>query len=279
MLLIKFLRQSILNDYETCAYMAYVNWGDVGGIGVKDTEEVKNKYAETGIIFHEVMEHQGLQMQNGIVVPLSELHNLLEEKINNVDTALFESLEEIEQYRISLHEQLDWAYQNACCEFVKPLAVEYNFQLEGMLSDCLPFLGTIDRITGDMSKKSVVLEDWKTGKVYTKKELENNIQATIYSLAFCAIHGFMPEEFKFYFTKHKKIKTIKITPDFLKKGTERILSNWFKIKNKEFTPNCTNKYFCKNFCNTKQMCPNFKKKSGWNNVGFDNPYDHINKNL
>lgn len=266
----KKLRMTMLGDYERCPYLCKVNWGEVGDVGKVDKEgSSHNKYSEFGIIFHEVMEHHALAKMEGTILPVEVLHELLDEKLKTFDLELLDNPEEFEDWRTSLHEQIDWGYETATLPHTNVIGAEVTFDLDDLIKDCLPFTGTIDRIVGDLSKKEVFLEDWKTGKVYTKKELSNNIQATVYSLAFYKMFGFMPEEFRFYFTKHKKVKVIKITPDFIKRGVERILVNWYNINNGDFSPNTSNKYFCKNFCSINKECPTRKRVTtvGWENVG------------
>lgn len=268
----KTLRQSALNTFELCMYKGLKEWGDVGQTGLQDEQDLTNKYATIGIIFHEVMELWGNEKIQGTSVTLPVLHNIIDEKLNDVDVSLFTDKEEIEKYRESLHEQLDWAYEKASLEFITPIGVEVSFK-QDVLPGTLPVTGTIDLVTGDLDKKEVSLCDWKTGKTYTKKELESNIQATLYSLAFYKMFGFLPEQFIFYFSKTKKVKIIKITPDFIKKGTERILATWYKITEGDFVPNCTNRYFCKNFCTIYKECPKYKKSitgTSWDNIGKDN---------
>lgn len=265
----KTIRQSSLNAFELCMFKGYNEYGDIGQTGKADEEELTNKYARVGIVFHEVMEYWGINKMKGKSVNLNSLHELLDTKLDNEDKSLFDDEIEIEKYRTSLHEQLDWTYEKCLCETVSPLGVEVTFALDDLLPDFLPVTGTIDRIDGNMDSKEVRLGDYKTGKVYTKKELSSNIQATLYSLAFYKMFGFLPKAFDFYFTKHKKVKTIQITPEFLKNGTERILSIWYKIKQGEFKPTCENKYFCKNFCNSYSECPKFKKiktNSSWDKI-------------
>lgn len=266
----KKLRMTILGDFEKCGHLCKVNWGEVGMEGLVDKQgSSQNKYSQMGIIFHEVMEFHAVKHMEDINVSRETLHELLDEKLKTFDMELLDAPEELEEWKNSLHEQIDWAYYEGCLEYSNVIGAEVTFNLDGLIDGIeLPFTGTIDRITGNLDKKEVDLNDWKTGKVYTKKELNNNIQATVYSLAFYRQFGFLPETFRFYFTKHKKIKEIRITPDFLERGIERILTNWYKIKNNEFVPNTSNKYFCKNFCSIRNDCPTQKrvKTTGWEMV-------------
>lgn len=266
----KQLRQSQLKDYEICDFLGYTNWGEIGSTGLCDEQEFTNKYAQTGIKFHEVCEYWGINKMNGVNIPISDLHILLDEKIDSIDETLFSDKEDLEKYRLSLHQQLDWMYDNALFEHITPIGVEVTFKDIELFEGVIPFTGTIDRISGSLEQKRIRLEDYKTGKTYTKKELSNNLQVTIYSLAFRKMFGFLPEEFVFYFSKTKKTKVVKVTPDFLKQGVERLLSIYLKIQNGEKTPNCTNRYFCRNFCNLFNQCPKYAKRKlgkSWDNVG------------
>lgn len=263
------LRQSILKDYELCTFLGEDNWGKPNSTGRADEEELTNKYAMTGIIFHEVCEEWGRAKMLGTNLDLDYLHGVLDYKINNLDETLFNGEEEIEKYRVSLHEQLEWTYLNCLFNEVTPLAVELKFSGISVFEGLLPFCGTIDRVIGNVELQNVTLEDYKTGKVYTKNELKSNIQACIYSLAFYNQFGFMPKEFVFYFTKHKKIKRIQITEEFIKESTNRILALWHKIINSKGEADGSNAYFCKNFCSSLDRCPKFNKNNAtksWDNV-------------
>lgn len=265
------MRQSAINTYEKCMYKGLIEWGDIGSTGRADEEELTNKYARVGIIFHEVMEYWGKNKLKDIDVPVDDLHKMLDTKLDEEDKDLFESEAEIEKYRVSLHEQLEWTKDACKLSEIRPLGVEVTFNIDDIFTDFIKCTGTIDRIDGNMKEKRIRLGDYKTGKVYTKKELTNNIQATLYSLAFYKQFGFMPEAFDFYFTKFKKVKTIMITPEFIKEGTLRIMDIWYKIKLKQFEPNCSSVYFCKNFCDIykRKECPKFKKtahNNAWDNI-------------
>lgn len=265
------MRMSALKDFETCPFMYRTLWGELGEAGRVETEESPtNKYAQYGIIFHEVMEKHALSKMNDTPLSLEQLHKILDEKLKEFDLSLVKDEEEHLEWSKSLHEQLDWGYESETMWATNVIGTEVTFKLDDLITGVtLPFKGTMDRITGDLDKKEVSIKDWKTGKVFTRKELSNNIQATVYSLAFYRMFGFLPKEFVFIFTKHKKTKTIQITPDFLERGIERVLTNWYKISNGECTPNTSNKFFCKNFCSVSKECPSNKRveKKGWENVG------------
>lgn len=261
------LRQSALGDYERCSFLGADLWGTIGNPEVNKSDQVRNKYNETGIIFHEVMEYWGVNAIKGNRCSLEELHELLESKMQESPEEYYD-VGEKEKYIESLHEQLEWAWEQCLLDTLTPIGVEVTFDISDVIEGVIPVTGTIDRISGDLKNKQVRLEDYKTGKVYTKKELSSNMQACLYSLAFYKQFGFLPEEFVFYFTKFKKIKVVKITPDFLKEGMARILAVYQKIKDGDTKPDNTNRYFCNHFCESKKRCPLFQKKNNsWDKVG------------
>ena len=265
------LRMSSLKDFETCPFMYRTLWGEIGEAGRVELEpSPTNKYASYGVIFHEVMEAHALSKMEGTPLSIEQLHGLLNEKLETFDLSLLDNEEEHLEWSKSLHDQLAWGYEIDTMWATNVIGAEVTFKLDNLIDGIdIPMKGTMDRITGDLDKKEVSIKDWKTGKVYTKNELSDNIQATIYSLAFYRMFGFLPKEFIFFFTKHKKVKTIQITPDFLERGIARILKNWNNIIQGERTPNTRNKYFCKHFCAVKDECPSMKRvqKKGWEKIG------------
>lgn len=262
----KSIRQTILNEYKRCSYMCKLNWGETYEEGKCEVEGGEtNKYALVGIALHEVMEVWGINKKNNNVGIVGDeyYHELIDIKLDLIEDSYFDDLEDKENYRVSLHEQLDWLLEQADSNEI--LFNEYKFSYEGLINEVdLPIVGTIDRIDGNLEAKRATLIDYKTGKAYTKKSLKTNIQAFLYTLAFYREFNFLPEKFVFYFSKHKKKMVIWITPEFLQEAGAEVLSIWFKMKRQEFEPNCDSKYFCKNFCKHQKECPKYKKvPSGW----------------
>lgn len=257
----KVIRQTILNDFKQCGFMCKSRWNEIGEYEVE--EEKTNKYAMVGIVLHEVMEEWGQIIYNKEFEE-DYFHNLIDKKLNEVPFDLFENREELEGYRVSLHEQFNWLKEQANSREI--LFTEHNFFHEGLIDEIdLPITGTIDRIDGNLNEKRAILIDYKSGKPYTKKSLSTNIQAFLYSLAFYREFNFLPERFVFYFSKAKKKMTIYITPQFLQDAGLEVISIYLKMKQGEFEANCKNKFFCKNFCSEIDNCPKYKNKnSGWN---------------
>lgn len=259
------LRQTILNTYKVCALKCLKEWGEVGKQGKYEVEESpKNKYSACGIAFHEVMEYAGNSIKSGVRPPLDELKNMLNEKFEELPIELFDDEEDVVKWRESLQDQLEWSYEQ-CLQSNSILECEMHFEIRNMFKDMPIFTGCIDRVDGQLETKDIRLIDYKTGKVYTKKELNSNIQACLYSLAFMEKYGFLPKEFVFYFTKHKKKKVVPITTEFIENVSAEIMRIVYEMKNKNFEPTQTNKFFCKNFCAFQSECPKFKrsKKTGW----------------
>lgn len=260
------IRQTCLNQYRTCKFAFLDTWGEYG----EDKEYVSSptKYTEVGILVHGILEewtNYGCNEEFQIT-----LHGNADEKLDAIDKSLFESSEEIETYRESIHEQLDWLFEQTKSNEIIGSEVSFECEPSSLFSEVdLPITGTIDRIDGNLEEKRAVIIDYKTGKPYTKKSLRTNVQALLYSMAFHKEYGFLPEKFVFYFSKAKKKMIIYITPEFLREAGAEVLSIWFGIKQHQFEPSCSNKFFCNKFCKSKSNCPKFNKKctsQGWDNI-------------
>lgn len=262
------IRQSCLNSYEVCPYLCFKEWGMWGVYSPRENNEETstNKYALTGIAFHKVMEIWGTSAIENNEKSLEELHQFLDNEISLIDPSYFEDEEDIENFRQSLHEQLDWVHENWLLR--KPLMVEYTFDLEEVFDGLPAFTGTIDRIDGCLETHDVEMFDYKTGKVATRKDLANNIQAGLYARAFEKEFGFLPKSFTFIYTKHKRVKEIMITKDFLEASEQRIRGIIENIQANRFNPpKKANKFFCNNFCSYKKECPKYVSPKGWEKVG------------
>ena len=206
-------------------------------------------------------------MLSGINPTELQLHDLLDTKFNLIPTELFDDENDKEDYYNSAHEQVAWLYEHF--KERKPLFTEYQFTIDDLFSGIdLPFNGTIDRVEGSIINKEIELIDYKTGKIYTKRNIfESNIQACIYCKAWYKLFGFYPKYFTFYFSRYKKIRQIPITKEFIERGEERIKSIYYHMVNGEFEPpNKPNKFFCNHFCTVKKDCPKFKTPKGWGMV-------------
>jgi CRISPR/Cas system-associated exonuclease Cas4 (RecB family) len=150
---------------------------------------------------------------------------------------------------------------------ITPIDVERVFDDMFLFPNMPECTGTIDRIQGNMRTKDVDILDYKSGKQATKADLNSSIQATMYSLAFKQMYGFYPRRFIFVYTKLKKTRDIIITPDFIERGTSRIIDIWGHMARGEFDPpEKPNKYFCQHFCEKTVGCPRMKRPKGWEQV-------------
>jgi RecB family exonuclease len=245
-----------------------MNWGNVGEAGASELvrEEHSNKYVSVGTAVHEAMEWHGLELKQGRKPTRLNLHDVFDVEFKKIPSELFSDEEDMEEFYNSAHEQIDWLYDNF--RETTPILTEFNFTLPELVPGLIPFTGTIDRVDGNIMTQDIHLGDFKTGKVYTRKELKSNMQATIYTLAWEKLYGYRPKTFTFYFSKYMKVKEIQITDEFISEGIERIKTNWFHILNGDFDPPTRpNKYFCEHFCKHKEGCPRHKVPSGWEAIG------------
>ena len=170
-----------------------------------------------------------------------------------------------EKYLTEAQEQFDYFYEKYA--IMNPIATEMEFDEFYIDGVPLHFKGFIDRIDGSIEEEEVTLADYKTGSSskFTKRELNDNIQATVYSLWFKEKYGFYPKRFIFIFTKERKTKEIEINEAFIERGLQRIKRITNAIQEGIFLPEAKGgKYFCKNFCKYFDECPKYiKSNDGW----------------
>lgn len=263
------LRQSIIECYMKCPYKCLDEYGQIGMPTPYETrkEDVPtNKYALTGIAFHETMELWGNTLiKENYRMTSTEMKADLTNRFNAIPLDMFDGEEDVAKFRSSLYEQIDWIYLQAC-QTNSLIEVEKHFELDSPFEGVnLKISGTIDRIEGNMEKKDVIICDYKTGKAYTKNKMNNSSQVVMYVLAFYKMYGFYPKAFVFYFSKTKHKFTIPITQDMINRVSAEIVSIIYKMKNNEWEADNRNKYFCKEFCQCFEECPKMgkKKSSGW----------------
>lgn len=248
------LRQSSIGAYEKCHRIALLDFGAIGTGEPEKDDSQNNGYAQFGILLHEIWD----RMCKESITDLSKLYDMYEEKIDTI--TLPEGKES--DFRAKGYEQIEWVFENYN---YKPLETEYNFEGVYIPSIGMEFTGTIDRIDG--TPKDYILQDYKTGNhaKFTKKELTNNVQATIYSYAAKEKYGVFPKEFSFIFTDSKRVKTIQITPEFLDAGIRRAKASYIGMMKGDWsTLGTKTDHFCKNFCEHYVSCPKFNtKNTGW----------------
>ena len=134
-----------------------------------------------------------------------------------------------------------------------PLFLErpFNFRIDPSLK----ILGKIDRVD-DCGDGKIEIIDYKTGvNIPKQKELEDNLQMTIYALAATnpGILGKRVEQVKmslYYFDKAVKVTTTR-TKEELYGAIEKLLQIRDEIENSNFA--CSHNMFCKN-CEYKMLC-------------------------
>lgn len=259
---------SALGNFETCSYMGHYLHGGYGEDNGKPSSDTK--YTACGTCFHNLMDLHNNNLIQGLEWTLDGLHDILEKEFQKIDISLFDDEDDREAFRVSLHEQLDWISEKGV--FIdKPFSSEQTIILDGIIDGIdLPFKGIIDRV--DFTPDGIIVSDWKTGRTYTKKELSDNMQAVIYCLLIYKTYGQLPKEFNFYFSKFKKVKTIKPTEEFMRKGIERV-NKAIEISKKPPETNPKSTWWCKHFCDCYKdgECPMYKKKlpktPSWDNIG------------
>lgn len=248
---------SCLGTYETCPWSCKMTYNE---IGVDKNEDVEgNFYGEFGSLLHDLFDRY---YKDDLAKPdmVIEFHR----KVTDLKYDFPDGKKQ--DYLDSALEQIDYFYEKYAD--MKPLMTEeeIDITIEGVP---LPFKGFVDRIDGNIEEKEIVLSDYKTGRSskFTKRELEDNIQATVYSLWVREKFGFLPTRFVFIFTKERRTKEIVINEAFIERGLARIRRISKCIEDGIFVPQPKGGvYFCKNFCNYYKECPKFEKKDngGWN---------------
>ena len=251
------LRQSVLASYEKCPFMCLKTWGDLNAHDgrFENNDDKGNKYSLEGIAFHKTMQFWGDEKITGRTAELDELGNIFKDEFVKIPRNQFTSADEIRVDYLALRNQIKWVYDNHC--FATPIAVEKDFVVK-IAADLPMFSGTIDRI--DNSDGLHVI-DYKTGKKYTKKELKDNIQAGTYAIACRELYGEYPVDISFIFSKEQKVKTIKVTEQFITDSLSRIRQSYYKIVNNQYPPNYRiGSFFCDHFCICKSECPRYSVK-------------------
>ena len=246
---------SWLGTYETCGYKCFRQYNKMGEDKLEDD---KNFYGEFGSLLHDLFDMH--YKQN---LTIEDMKGIFFDRVLRLECEFPDGKKD--KYMTEALEQFDYFYEKYAP--MKPIATEEEFDEFYIDGVPLHFKGFIDRIDGSIEEKEVVLADYKTGSStkYTKRELSDNIQATVYSLWFKEKYGFYPKRFVFIFTKERKTKEIEIDHAFIERGLARIKRITNAIEQGIFIPEAKGgKYFCKNFCNYFDECPKYiKSNDGW----------------
>ncbi len=136
---------------------------------------------------------------------------------------------------------------------IKPLALEQGFSFP--LSRSLKIRGKIDRIDSASSAGKMEIIDYKTGKAKTQKEVDQDLQATIYALAATdsGIYGKKPEEIilSFIFLEPVQKLSTQRTAIQLTSAKKEIIQKAEAIQKSQFLP--TPSKLC-DFCPYQLLC-------------------------
>ena len=147
-------------------------------------------------------------------------------------------------------------YQKAFSPTQRPIGLEERFVLK--LSPDLKIGGKMDRID-QLAEGKIEIIDYKTGKVMGQKEVDRNLQLTIYAMAATSpgIYNKPPEKIvlSFYFlSEQKKVVTFRRKRQLLE-AKQMLLSLSEEIRQSEFLPR-PGKY-C-DFCEYKLLCEGWR---------------------
>ncbi len=134
----------------------------------------------------------------------------------------------------------------------KPLGLETPFKVK---IDDLIVEGRIDRIDPvDTTKdpKEVEIIDYKTGKVKTQKEVNKDLQVSLYALGAQKSLGLNPVKLSFYFLRGNQILSTKRNREREEKLVQLIKDMAKKVEEKEFEPKPG--IWCKS-CPYRDSCP------------------------
>ena len=136
---------------------------------------------------------------------------------------------------------------------VKPIALEEPFKLR--LAPDFWIGGRIDRID-EKPDGSVEIIDYKTGRLFSQKEVDTSLQMTIYALAATspALYRRDPSQvtLSFYFLETQQKLSTRRTAQDLSKAKQKLLEKRQQIAQSDFSPKTGP--WC-NFCDFRLLCP------------------------
>jgi DNA helicase-2/ATP-dependent DNA helicase PcrA len=168
----------------------------------------------------------------------------------------FSSKEHQEKYKKEGEKILGEYFEKGYNPSSLPLALEVPFAVK--ISDSLKIVGKIDRI--DKTEKGIEIIDYKTGKSAPQKEVDKDLQLTLYALAISdgslkhlGIENGKQRELKvsFYFLNNQeKVSSVKSVEE-LQSAREEILKKVEEMATSDFSPKPGR--HC-DFCEFKVLC-------------------------
>ncbi|MCK4647523.1 PD-(D/E)XK nuclease family protein [Candidatus Pacearchaeota archaeon] len=141
----------------------------------------------------------------------------------------------------------------------KTIAIEHKIELD--LTEEIRLIGFIDRLVENIENNEIEIHDYKTGNsMPTEKQIKNNRQLALYSLAIKETFGKDKNIcLVWHFLAHDMKICIRKTDEELENLKQEIITLIKQIEEtKDFPPN---KSVLCNWCQYKNICPEFTKKS------------------
>lgn len=265
---LELVRRSHIELYKQCPYAFYLEC-------IKEEKQENNAYALHGIILHEIFDKY------------SKMENIVEEDLRNEFMERFEREVPRTHYSFedneALYDKLIEKGIDAICGFMQfyykapqPYITEENIVFE--LEEGLPKVSiTMDRVDKD-EEGNLHFYDYKCGKTFTGKKLEEDLQVPLYCYASYRQYGTFPQSFTFLFVSEGKerkythvgcgvyecvVRNTTYTINIQERlGLVKALLH--DIKNEQFSTKCGNAWHCKNMCyyHKQNICEG--QQGGWN---------------
>lgn len=245
------VRRSHIDLYKTCPHAFYREC-------VLKEEQETNKYALHGIILHEIFDKYSLQTQISKENLQWEFAERWEKEKGDIEPGLNEQLYEkglnaIDGF-MAFHDSVDL-----------PFITEENIIFS--IDDSLPKVSiTMDRVDKD-ENDDYHMYDYKCGKTFTGKKLEEDLQLPLYCYAMLDKYGKLPKSFTFLFVSEGKERKYELIDERTYRCTvrkknydihidERIRYTKTLLKDiadEKFGAMSTNFWHCNNFCYYKKV--------------------------
>ncbi|MBI4399031.1 MAG: ATP-dependent helicase [Candidatus Omnitrophica bacterium] len=188
----------------------------------------------------------------------ASLENLLRRYEENWERRGYRSKTEEASYK-SRGENMLRRYFERCQDDItnESLALEKKFAIS--FSPHVEVHGKTDRIQR-LKNGEVEIIDYKTGKPKNQEKVDENIQLSIYALAFQESFGRLPDRMTFHYVDaEEKVSTV-MTGEKITQTCQKILELSEKIRKKEFPPCSPQQQYVRcGYCEYKPICPVHEK--------------------